>query len=180
MKKIILTAMSIINKFLYPTYNLKQCPHSSLLIFKIGLFQKILGINRHVPWPVHRSSFIKSPEKIKIGTRTPGLSVRCYLDGRNGINFGKNVWIGPGVSIISMNHDLNDYYQFKTAKKIIISDNCWLAANVIILPSVELGPHTVVAAGAVVTKSFPVGDQLIAGNPAKVVKKLPAYKDTNE
>ena len=44
--------------------------------------------------------------------------------------------------------------------------------NSMILPGVELGPRTVVGAGSVVTKSFPEGDCVIAGNPAKIIKKL--------
>ena len=41
--------------------------------------------------------------------------------------------------------------------------------NSIILPGVNLGPRTVVAAGSVVTKSFPDGFCVLAGNPAKIV-----------
>lgn len=36
-----------------------------------------------------------------------------------------------------------------------------------------MGPRTVVAAGSVVTKSFPEGYCLIAGNPAKFIKAIP-------
>lgn len=41
--------------------------------------------------------------------------------------------------------------------------------GVIILPGVTIADNTVVAAGAVVTKSFPAGS-IIGGNPAKVIK----------
>src|SRR6056297_19392 len=75
-------------------------------LFRYFFEQKILRINPHVPWPVHRTSQIKAPEKIEKGNRNPGMSLGCYIDGRNGIKFGKNVWIGPRVSIISMEHDL--------------------------------------------------------------------------
>lgn len=44
--------------------------------------------------------------------------------------------------------------------------------NSTVLPGVVLGDHTVVGAGSVVTKSFPEGWQVIAGNPAKVIHKL--------
>jgi acetyltransferase-like isoleucine patch superfamily enzyme len=46
----------------------------------------------------------------------------------------------------------------------------------VILPGVELGPHTILAAGAVVTKSFKEGNQVLAGVPAQVVKKLDVYQ----
>jgi hypothetical protein len=142
---------------------------------KCLFFQKVLGFNRGVSWPVHWTSKISMPENIDPGTRTPGLSMGCHIDGRNGIKFGKNVWVGPRVSIISMNHELNDYDSYVTQEPVIIGDNCWLATNSVILPGVELGEHTIVAAGCVVNRSFPKGNQVLAGVPAKIVKKLDNY-----
>lgn len=139
------------------------------------VIQKVLRHNAHVPWPAHWTSTVKAPEKIRRGTRFPGLSAGCHIDGRNGIEFDENVWMGPGVSIISMNHDLNRYDQYVSAPPIRIGRNCWLGAKAVILPSVTLGEHTVVAAGAVVTTSFPDGNQVLAGVPARVVKHLPEY-----
>lgn len=147
---------------------------------KAVFFQKILRINGHVPWPVHVSSTIKVPEKIVRGSRCPGLSARCHIDGRNGIIFGSNVWIGPNVAIISMNHNVDDYYRYEEAPPIRIGENCWIGAHAIVLPGVELGPHTVVAAGAVITRSFPEGNQLLAGVPATVVRKLAPYLGNGE
>jgi acetyltransferase-like isoleucine patch superfamily enzyme len=161
---------------MYRNYDIENSVHSQLTILKIGFFQKILGFNRHVPWPVHWTSSVSCCDNIMPGTRTPGLGKGCHIDGRNGIKIGKNVWIGPHVKIISMNHNVNNYHYYIKAGPIIIGDNCWLGASVIILPEVELGEHTVVAAGAIVTKSFPDGNQVIGGNPAKVIKRLDEYE----
>jgi len=38
--------------------------------------------------------------------------------------------------------------------------------------NITLGNHTIVAAGAVVTKSFPEGYCILAGNPAKIIKLI--------
>lgn len=138
--------------------------------------QKILGFNRHVPWPVHWSSKIMAPEKIARGSRFPGLGMGCHIDGRNGIRFGTNVRVGPRVSIISMNHDQYDFDKYVKCGPVVIGNNCWLATNATILSEVELGPHTIVAAGSVVTKSFKEGNQVLAGVPARVVKRLDNYK----
>jgi acetyltransferase-like isoleucine patch superfamily enzyme len=146
------------------------------LVVKAGFIQKMIGFNRSVPWPVHWSSKISCPSRIARGTRYPGLGMGCHIDGRNGIKFGKNVWIGPRVSVISMNHDPNDYHRYVKCDPIVIGDNCWLGANSVILPGVELGTHTVVAAGSVVTRSFKDSNQVLAGVPAQVVKELAEYK----
>lgn len=147
------------------------------LLLKHAIIQKIFRINAQVPWPVHWTSHVTAPEKIDPGTRAPGLSQGCHIDGRNGIQFGKNVWVGPRVSIISMNHDSQNYRRYLPADPIVIGDNCWLGANVIILPGVRLGNHVVVAAGAVVTKSFPEDDIVLAGTPARIIKRLPPYEE---
>lgn len=150
------------------------------LLWRQVFIQKFIGINRHVPWPVHWTSQIKAPSKIRKGSRMPGLSLGCYLDGRNGIEIGDNTWIGPGVKIISMNHDVYDFTQYIAAKPIVIGDNCWIGSNAVILPEVELGNHTVVAAGAIVTKSFVGENQIIGGVPAKPIKKIEDYISTSK
>jgi acetyltransferase-like isoleucine patch superfamily enzyme len=50
---------------------------------------------------------------------------------------------------------------------------CWVGMNSVILPGVELGENTIVGAGAVVTRSFPEGHCVIAGNPARKLRDLP-------
>ena len=148
---------------------------SARLLFRHVIMQKILRINADVPWPVHWTSQVRAAYRISKGTRCPGLALGCYLDGRNGILIGKNTWIGPHVRIISKNHDVNCYPQYQAEQPIVIGDNCWLGAGCTILPGVRLGNHVVVAAGAVVPNSFDEHDIIIAGVPARIVKKLPPY-----
>jgi acetyltransferase-like isoleucine patch superfamily enzyme len=176
MNRLKLRILKMFNKIMYPNFDIDNTTIPQITIFKIGILQKIIGFNRKVPWPVHPTSYISAPEKISYNDRAPGLSRYCHIDGRNGIIFGKNVWIGPQVKIISMNHDVNDYSQYVKEEPIEIGDNCWIGASAIILPGVKLGNHTIVAAGAVVSKSFPEGDQILAGVPAKIIKKLSPYK----
>ena len=61
-------------------------------------------------------------------------------------------------------------------KEVRIGDYSWLGMGVIILPGVELGKRTIVGAGSVVTKSFPDGYCVIAGNPARLIKRLDKEK----
>ena len=52
---------------------------------------------------------------------------------------------------------------------VVIEDDVWCGANVTILKGVTIGHGSVVAAGAVVTKSFPPYS-IIGGVPAKLIK----------
>jgi hypothetical protein len=138
--------------------------------------QRVLGINSQVPWPVHWSSIVSYPDHItrKYWRPYPGYMPGQYIQARNGIIIGRNVRMGPGVKLISANHNLCNYDVHNEANPIEIGDNCWLGSDVIILPGVALGEHVVVAAGAVVTKSFP-DNCLIGGVPARVLKSLGVY-----
>ena len=50
----------------------------------------------------------------------------------------------------------------------------WIGANAMVLPGVTVGSRVVIAAGAVVNKDVP-SDCLVAGVPAKIVKRLPLH-----
>lgn len=174
LKKIAQPLITLGMKMLFPKF--KNTEYYTLSSLLQGIRQKLIGTNKSVPWPVHFTSLVKAPEKINPGTKAPGSAIGCYIDGRNGIIIEENVWTGPRVSIVSQNHENNDYFSYVKEKPIIIRKNTLLTTNCVILPGVELGEHTIVAAGAVVTKSFPDGNQVLAGNPAKVIKKLGEYK----
>jgi hypothetical protein len=137
-------------------------------------FQKVLGINRGVPWPVHWSSVVPPPSEkfISRASTCPGLMPGVYIQAINGVEIGHNCGVGPGVKILSANHNLEDYNVHDPSDPIVIGDDTWLGANSVILPGVRLGRHVYVAAGAVVTKSFPQDNILLAGVPARIVKEL--------
>jgi hypothetical protein len=132
-------------------------------------FQRVLGVNRHAPWPVHFTSVVPAPsERFVRQTRTsPGFMPGTCIDATNGVRLGRNSGVGPGATILSSGHD---------SGPVVLGDHTWLGANSVILPGVKLGNHVYVAAGSVVDQSFEEDDILLAGVPAKVVKKLPAYK----
>jgi len=167
--------LKILLRLFYRDFDLDNSDYPKTTLLKYGINQRILGYNRKVPWPVHKTSVVKCPEKIQRGSKAPGYSMGCYLDGRNGIIIEENVWTGPRVSIISMNHNSYDYTKYEDSPPVIIRKNSLLATNCVIMPGVELGEHTIVAPGAVVTRSFPDGDQILAGNPAMKTKKLEPY-----
>ena len=153
---------------------IKETKHTQTPVkFKHWFVQKILGRNRDVYWPVHSNSEVRGVRKIYAGVETcPGYEKGCYIQAVNPIYIGDYTQIASNVGIISANHDLYDLRIQKLGKPINIGKYCWLGMGVIILPEVELGDFTIVGAGAVVTKSFPDGYCVIAGNPAKIIKHL--------
>ena len=136
------------------------------------LWNRILGFNRHVPWPTHFTSQVGKADRMLIGRDVcPGYSPHCYIQTVGRLEIGDFTQIGPGVSIITGNHDTVNL-RAHIEEEVVIGSNCWLGANSVILPGVHLGDRTIVGAGAVVTKSFLEGNVIIAGNPARPVKKL--------
>lgn len=90
------------------------------------------------------------------------------------VNIGDNCLIGPQVGIYTACHPIDPIQRksgFEFAKAINIGDNCWIGGHAIINPGVTLGNNVIVASGAVVTKSF-ADNVVIAGNPARVIKKI--------
>ena len=126
-------------------------------------------------FPVHSTCTIANMRKIYVGINSTVARPGCYLQGAGTIRFGDYVQLAPNVGILSANHDLYDQRKYNVAP-IVIGDYSWIGMNSIVTAGVTLGPRTIVAAGAVVTKSFPEGFCVLAGVPAKVVKYLDKEK----
>jgi len=91
------------------------------------------------------------------------------------VTIGKHVIIAQNVVMSGLNHNYEDVCRpiqlqgVKTAA-VVIEDDCWIGANVVITAGTTIGKHCVVAAGSVVTKNVPAFS-IAAGNPAKVIKR---------
>ena len=60
---------------------------------------------------------------------------------------------------------------WEAAEPIVVGDNVWLSAGVIVCPGVTIGDDTVVGAGAVVTRDLPAG-VVAVGVPARVLREI--------
>lgn len=156
-------------KFIYETTD-----YQNHVNFEFWFKQKVLNLggNRKAYWPVHWTSQVYDVENILVGVDAyPGIMKGCYITGRGGLTIGDYTQIAPNVVIVTANHDLYDSRKHICAS-VKIGKYCWIGAGAKIMPGVELGDWTVVASGAVVTKSFLEGYCLIGGIPAKKIKDL--------
>jgi acetyltransferase-like isoleucine patch superfamily enzyme len=102
------------------------------------------------------------------------IGQQCFLHSAGGLIIGNDVGIGPGVKIITSSHDLSENMDLPIMRRPIqfagveIGWGCDIGVNAVILPGVKLGDRVQVAAGAVVTRSFPSGS-VIAGVPARQI-----------
>lgn len=143
--------------------------------FGYVLFRLTGKCNQGGYFPVHPTCTIANIRKIYVGINSTVARPGCYLQGAGTIRFGDYVQLAPNVGVLSANHDLYDQRKYNMAP-IIIGDYSWIGMNSVITAGVTLGPRTIVAAGAVVTKSFPDGYCVLAGVPAKIVKFLDKEK----
>lgn len=92
------------------------------------------------------------------------------------VTIGNNCCTGQGTIITALIHNFEDTNkrineQGVSVKPIVIEDDVMIGANASIMPGVKIGTHSIVAAGAVVTKDVPP-HSLVAGVPAKLIKQI--------
>ncbi len=94
------------------------------------------------------------------------------------VTIGDDVTIAAGTallthdnSVIKLDINATDYFG-----RITIGDSCFIGMHCVLLPGIELGDHTIVGAGSVVTKSYPEGNVVIAGNPARPICTLDDFR----
>ena len=112
--------------------------------------------------------------RLKIGDRfTANGNARIIADFGD-IEIGSGVMVGPNVVIRASDHDTTRHDtpiwdQGHRRGRIVIGDDVWIGANVVIVAGVSVGSHVVIAAGAVVVDDIP-DYAIAAGVPARVIR----------
>jgi acetyltransferase-like isoleucine patch superfamily enzyme len=109
---------------------------------------------------------------IEIGSNV-GIGGHSYISCPSYIRIGDNTITGQYLSIHAQNHVFKDdsmpiRLQPTTAQGVVIGSDCWIGAKVTILDGVNIGDGSIIAAGAVVSQSFPA-KSIIGGVPAKLI-----------
>lgn len=136
---------------------------SSFLSNMLGLYQRTIIMARE-------------GAEINIGNNVGVSGVTIYA--RKSITIGSYTNIGGNTKILDNDfHPINPEERKKDnkekikSKEIIIGENVFIGCNSIILKGTTIGNNSVVGAGSVVVGKFP-DNVIIAGNPAKILKKI--------
>jgi acetyltransferase-like isoleucine patch superfamily enzyme len=140
--------------------------------------QQVRKLNRGDDVTFAPNVSFRNAERIQIGagSHIGEFSVVWAGDSIGRVVLGEKCLLAPHVTITASNYgvDQGEFVmdQPKIERDIVIGDDVWLGANVVVLAGVSIGDGAVVAAGAVVTKDLPA-QCIAAGVPAKVIGMRP-------
>lgn len=112
---------------------------------------------------------------ISLGNNS-GIGEYTYIVAMDKVLIGQNVMMGPECMLLTGNHGYDDVNktlieQSILVDEIIIEDDVWIGARVILLPGAKIKKRTIVAAGSVVSGEIgPNG--IYGGVPAKLIKEI--------
>src|ERR1700733_9484650 len=137
-----------------------------------ALFSELIGKQVDDSFPLIPPFYTTGGPDLRPG-RNVFVNQNCTFYDLGGLDIADDVLIGPNVSLITSGHPLEPSRRraFTVAKPIVIERNVWIAAGATIIGGVTVGENSVVAAGAVVTKSVP-RNSLVGGSPARVIRSI--------
>lgn len=130
--------------------------------FKLGAFSRLIA----------SGSFSDLGVGIWIGDNV-GIGEFAYIGGAGGVVIGADTIVGQYFSVHPENHVFSDpdhpiREQGVTREGIVVGDGCWIGAKVTLIDGLTIGHNCVIAAGSVVTHSFP-DHSVLGGVPARLL-----------
>ena len=172
-------ANDMVQKLLYALYYglIQHLPHTRYFkaagwIRKQYICRLMKVAKYHENSRFQNNVYLSGPGKVQIGQDCQ-INEHVFIQGAK---IGDNVMIAPHTAILSnvketksLEIPMNKQGWSEKDKLVIIKDDVWIGRNAIIMPGVVIETGSVVAAGTVVTKSFPAYS-VLGGVPAKVIK----------
>lgn len=133
-------------------------------------------------------TFFQGPITFHYGTHTK-VGKNCFFNFNLTVQDDADVTIGdrcnfgPNVTIVTPHHPMiakereylldeaGNRVRLCWAKPVVIGNDCWFGANVVVCPGVTIGDGCVIGAGSVVTRDVPA-NRFAAGNPARVIREI--------
>lgn len=140
---------------------------------RIMCCRKIFKYCSHKVSNINRRAFFGKGDEVEIGDYS-SIGANCTLHPK--VKIGKYVMMGPEVYMVGNNHitvdtNLPMCFQGKNDNlPIVIEDDCWIGARVMIMPGKTVGKGSILASGAIITKDVEAYS-IMGGNPAKLIKK---------
>lgn len=136
-----------------------------------ALFSELTGRDVDETFVLFPPFYTDCGKNIKVGKNVFINSGCCFQD-QGGVIISDDVLIGQQVVLATLNHDIEPSKRKDMfPRPIKIGKNVWIGAHATILSGVEIGENSIVAAGAVVTKSVP-DNVVVAGVPAKIIRHI--------
>jgi acetyltransferase-like isoleucine patch superfamily enzyme len=129
-------------------------------------FLRMTGMKIGSPVIIDRKFTFYDPKSIEIGNYVL-IREGCYLD--HHILIEDHCTLSRDVMILTAGHHPGDMSYIMAP--VVIRKYAWIGARATILPGVEIGEYSVVAAGAVVTRNVPPLT-VVGGTPARFIKKI--------
>src|SRR3954466_1299775 len=127
------------------------------------------GDGVHIRPPFH----LEYGTRVSIGART-FFNYDCLMLDVAPVTIGAACQVASRVQFVTPTHPIDPEPRrtgWESAKPIVVGDNVWLSAGVIVVPGVTIGDDTVVGAGAVVTRDLPAG-VVAMSVPARVLREI--------
>ncbi len=131
------------------------------IIEPVNLYGCVIGTNCFI------GPFVEIQKGAIIGAETRVQS-HCFIC--DGVTIGKHCFIGHGTMFTNDIFVDSPHFENWVRRKTKVGDNVRIGSNVTLLP-ITVGENAIIGAGAVVTKDVPA-NCIVAGNPAKVIKKI--------
>ncbi len=101
------------------------------------------------------------------------LSPGVRIESNQSVTIGDNCMLAANAYIGDSDwHGLyNRLTAFRCTAPVVLGDNVWIGMGAVVTKGVNIGENAIVGAGSIVTKDV-AANTVVAGNPAKVVKRL--------
>ena len=122
---------------------------------------------------VERGAYFGRGRGLCLGNNS-GIGIRAYIQAP--VSIGNDVMMGPDVLIYTTNHRFSDRRRamvqqgLATPRPVVIEDDVWIGARVVLLPGVTIHRGAIVGAGSIVRSDVPEY-AIVAGNPAQIIDR---------